>query len=261
LRLSALLLALILADGATIRIAAARLPSDRISSPSGGMLPRLAVFLFYSTPGRLEVIPIRPESAVPRTVELALLGNRALQMLVRRNFVCFPAQAPVFGQRSRRDLQWRLAVLYFVRGWSTRSIADRYGLTRERCGQIISDWRIRAITLGFIQDVTPEGTDLARLAEFHAAAPAAVEAPSAPRGDANGRALTRVATKARDAVVNGSAASSVIQAATAVPSVQSATAVASVQAATAVASVQAATAVAANPTMSRTSLAISPGAR
>ena len=105
---------------------------------------------------------------MPRTTELALLGNRTLQTLVRGNFVCFPSQAPVFGQRSRRDLQWRLAVLYFVRGWSTRSVANRYGLTRERCGQIISDWRIRAVALGYIQDVTPEGTDLASLAETHA---------------------------------------------------------------------------------------------
>ncbi len=106
---------------------------------------------------------------MPRTIELALLGNRTLQTLIRGNFVCFPSQAPVFGQRVRRDLQWRLAVLYFVRGWSTRLIADRYGLTRERCGQIISDWRIRAIALGYIQDVTPEGSDLVRLAELHAA--------------------------------------------------------------------------------------------
>lgn len=113
--------------------------------------------------------PNRPESALPRATELALLGNRTLQTLVRGNFVCFPAQAPVFGQKSRRDLQWRLAVLYFVRGWSTRTVADRYGLTRERCGQIIADWRIRAVALGYIQDVTPEGTDLARLADSHSA--------------------------------------------------------------------------------------------
>ena len=56
-------------------------------------------------------------------------------------------------------------------GGSTRAIAERYGLTRERCGQIISDWRIRAVALGYIQDVTPEGTDLARLADSHAVAP------------------------------------------------------------------------------------------
>ena len=140
--------------------------------------------------------PNRPESAVPRTIELALLGNRTLQTLVRGNFVCFPSQAPVFGQKSRRDLQWRLAVLYFVRGWSTRTIADRYGLTRERCGQIISDWRIRAVALGYIQDVTPEGTDLARLADSHSALPATVGNGHATNGalqELNGVAATAVA--------------------------------------------------------------------
>jgi hypothetical protein len=74
-------------------------------------------------------------------MDLALRGNRALQLAVRRNRVCFPSQAPVFGRKPRRDLQWRLAVLYFIHGWSTREIARRYHLTRERCGQIISDWR------------------------------------------------------------------------------------------------------------------------
>ena len=107
----------------------------------------------------------RLESAPPWITGLTLLGNREIQTLVRGNFVCFPAQAPVFGERSRRNLQWRFAVLYFVRGWSTRVIAERYGLRRERCGQIISDWRVRAIALGYIQDVTPEGTDLMRLVE------------------------------------------------------------------------------------------------
>jgi len=80
-------------------------------------------------------------------------------MAIRRNLVCFPSQAPVFGKLPRRDVQWRLAILYFVRGWSTRDIGVRYGLTRERCGQIISDWRIRAVNMGYIQDVTPDGRD------------------------------------------------------------------------------------------------------
>ena len=92
-------------------------------------------------------------------MDLALLGNRALQVAVRRNLVCFPSQAPIFGKQPRRDVQWRLAVLYFIRGWSTREIARRYGLTRERCGQIITDWRIRAVNMGYIQDVTPDDFD------------------------------------------------------------------------------------------------------
>ena len=88
-------------------------------------------------------------------------------MAIRGNLVSFPSQAPIFGKQPRRDLQWRLAVLYFIRGWSTREIARRYGLTRERCGQIISDWRIRAVNMGYIQDVTPEdSTALAELAGY-----------------------------------------------------------------------------------------------
>jgi hypothetical protein len=98
------------------------------------------------------------------SMDLALLGNRALQVAVRRNLVCFPSQAPIFGKLPRRDVQWRLAVLYFIRGWSTREIARRYGLTRERCGQIITDWRIRAVNMGYIQDVTPQDPDPRALA-------------------------------------------------------------------------------------------------
>lgn len=103
-----------------------------------------------------------------QTADLALLGNRALQIAIRRNLVCFPSQVPIFGKRPRRDVQWRLAVLYFIRGWSTRAIAERYGLTRERCGQIISDWRVRAVNMGYIQDVTPDELDEATLRALQA---------------------------------------------------------------------------------------------
>ena len=97
-----------------------------------------------------------PPRDAEKAMELVLLSNRSLQLAVRSNLVCFPSQAPVFGKHSRRDIQWRLAVLYFIRGWPTRAIARRYGLTRERCGQLISDWRIRAVNMGYIQDITPD---------------------------------------------------------------------------------------------------------
>jgi hypothetical protein len=113
-------------------------------------------------------------------MDLALLGNRALQLAVRRNRVCFPSQVPIFGRKPRRDLQWRLAVLYFIRGWSTREIARRYDLTRERCGQIISDWRIRAVNMGYIQDVTPNDVDDQALLAANAEAPAQAQNP--PQG-------------------------------------------------------------------------------
>ena len=213
-------------------------PSLFSPPPFGGQFPRLAIPFFDLCIGRLEVTPIRSESAVPRTMELALLGNRTLQTLIRGNFVCFPSQAPVFGQRSRRDLQWRFGVLYFVRGWSTRLIADRYGLTRERCGQIISDWRIRAIALGYIQDVTPEGTDLARLADSQT-----IMLPTVHHGAAN-----VTATLIQNGVLP-QAPPQAMPAAKSVPDV------------TPVIAIQAATALSASPAIPRTSLAMSPGTR
>lgn len=116
-------------------------------------------------------------------MDLALLGNRGLQMAIRRNLVCFPSQAPVFGRLPRRDLQWRLAVLYFIRGWSTRQIARRYGLTRERCGQIISEWRMRAVNMGYIQDVTPDGLDEKTMSMINADAPDSDDFGFAKAGD------------------------------------------------------------------------------
>jgi hypothetical protein len=57
-----------------------------------------------------------------------------------------------------------MAVLYSICGWSTPQIARRYRLTRERCGQIISDWRVRAANMGYIQDVKPNAMEEAALA-------------------------------------------------------------------------------------------------
>jgi hypothetical protein len=86
-----------------------------------------------------------------------LLGNRSLQTAVRGNLASFPSQAPSFGKYPLKQIQWRLAVLYFVRGWSQRELARRYGVSARRCGQIISDWRIHAVGLGCVEDIRPGG--------------------------------------------------------------------------------------------------------
>lgn len=86
-------------------------------------------------------------------MDLLSLGNRAIQGAVRHNLVSFPAGALVFPRQSRTDLQWRIAVLYFVRGWSFSAIARRYGLTHERIGQIARDWRKASIAAGYIQEI------------------------------------------------------------------------------------------------------------
>jgi hypothetical protein len=86
-------------------------------------------------------------------VDLSHIGNPRLQSAISRNLVSFPAQAPVFPRQSRTDIQWRVALLYFVRGWSFSDIARRYGLTRSRAGQIARDWRKACVASGYIQEI------------------------------------------------------------------------------------------------------------
>ncbi len=82
--------------------------------------------------------------------------NRVVRQAVRENLVSFPSQIPVFEKQSRPDLQAKIAVLYFVRGWTLDDIAQRYGLVRQRMGQILTAWRVRAVNEGHIQVIVPE---------------------------------------------------------------------------------------------------------
>jgi transposase-like protein len=84
---------------------------------------------------------------------LALMGNTLLRTAITRNLVSFPAQIRPFMRRSSGDLQERIVQLYFVRGWSVRSICDRYGLSKAMAHKMIGEWRIRAVESGFIQEI------------------------------------------------------------------------------------------------------------
>lgn len=83
------------------------------------------------------------------------LENRVLRQAVQENLVSFPSQVPVFGKQSRPDLQQRIVLLYLVGGWTMDDIARRYGLGRQRVGQILTAWRIRAVKDGYIQAIDP----------------------------------------------------------------------------------------------------------
>jgi hypothetical protein len=100
----------------------------------------------------------REQAQPPRATTLLPpdLENRVVRQAVRENLVSFPSQIPVFEKQSRPDLQAKLAVLYFVRGWTMDDIAQRYGLVRQRMGQILTAWRIRAVNEGHIQVILPE---------------------------------------------------------------------------------------------------------
>src|SRR5579863_7577306 len=80
---------------------------------------------------------------------LALLGNTMLRTAITRNLVSFPAQVRPFMKRTSGDLQERIVQLYFVRGWSVRSICERYGLSKAMAH------KLRAVESGYIQEIEP----------------------------------------------------------------------------------------------------------
>jgi hypothetical protein len=84
------------------------------------------------------------------------LENRVLRQAVQENLVNFPSQVPGFGKQARPDLRQKIVLLYFVFGWKMDDIAKRYGLGRQRTGQILTAWRIRAVKEGYIQTIEPE---------------------------------------------------------------------------------------------------------
>jgi hypothetical protein len=78
-----------------------------------------------------------------------------LQEAIRANQVSFPSQIPVFIKHAHGQLQCRMVMLYFVRGWSCDRIAKRYGCTRQHIWQIVSEWRRHAVALGYMQVIPP----------------------------------------------------------------------------------------------------------
>ena len=87
---------------------------------------------------------------------LALLGNKFLRTAIRRNLVSFPAQAPVFAKLQTGAAQARISQLYFVAGWSIQDIGKRYTMSAERVRKSLTDWRVRAISSGYIQEIGPD---------------------------------------------------------------------------------------------------------
>jgi Sigma-70, region 4 len=105
---------------------------------------------------------IRTTGRIERTSESPSWSLSFIRGEIRNRRMSFPAQTPVFTRLHRPDIQWRIVVLYFVRGWSSGSIAMRYGVTRERVRQILRHWFARAREHGYI-DVTPAEGEFAWL--------------------------------------------------------------------------------------------------
>jgi hypothetical protein len=86
-------------------------------------------------------------------MNLALVGNSILRSAIQRNLVSFPSQIPAL---AKRDSQGQIVLLYFVRRWPIRAICNRYGLTKATVQKLLSEWRTRAVSSGYIQDIHPE---------------------------------------------------------------------------------------------------------
>jgi hypothetical protein len=115
-------------------------------------------------------------------MNISLIGNSALRIAIQRNLVSFPAQIPSIVKRPGDDTQQRIAYLYFGRGWPVRNICARYGLGKASVQRLVSEWRIRAVAAGYIQDIHPEDLDLVMYLKDDAewSAPANGEAPLYP---------------------------------------------------------------------------------
>jgi DNA-binding response OmpR family regulator len=84
---------------------------------------------------------------------IAHMSLRRLRTALREGQISFPSQVPIFSCQSRVDIQWRLAQLYFVRGWDCAQLAMRYRVTPARVRQLLSSWVRRALLVGYIQEI------------------------------------------------------------------------------------------------------------
>jgi hypothetical protein len=87
-----------------------------------------------------------------------------LRVAIHANRVSFPVPVPMFAFQHRPEVQWRLAELYFVHGWSPAELGERYRITTSRVRQSLRNWVQRARMLGYLQAVPPGEEPVAPLA-------------------------------------------------------------------------------------------------
>jgi len=77
---------------------------------------------------------------------------------IRQNEIAFPSPTLQFPCQSRPDVQWRVAELFLVHGWTCARLAARYAVTRGRIWWFVRTWVNRAVALGYLQDIPPADT-------------------------------------------------------------------------------------------------------
>jgi hypothetical protein len=86
----------------------------------------------------------------------ASFSNTLLREAVKNNSVSFPSQTPCFASNADGGLHWRIAQLYYVSGWSLGCICRRHRLSKQMVRNILTQWRVRAIAAGLVQEIESE---------------------------------------------------------------------------------------------------------
>lgn len=101
------------------------------------------------------LLAVAIQSHAPREFP-ASFSNALLREAIRNNSVSFPSQTPCFAGDARGRPHWRIAQLYFVSGWSVERICLRHRLSKQMVRNILSQWRLRALAAGFVQEIQTE---------------------------------------------------------------------------------------------------------
>jgi hypothetical protein len=80
---------------------------------------------------------------------------RQLREAILKNEVAFPSPTPQFQGQYRSDVQWRVAELFLIHGWTCTQLASRYGVRRGRIWLFVKSWIDRALELGYLQEIPP----------------------------------------------------------------------------------------------------------
>lgn len=83
-------------------------------------------------------------------------GMATLRRAIRLNAVSFPSQIPIFLKSVDSEMQWRAVLLYFVCGWNSAALAKRFHVPIHRIWQILNQWAVRAMSVGYIQVIDAE---------------------------------------------------------------------------------------------------------
>ena len=101
----------------------------------------------------MELVDEKEEASVKAPI---YPGSAVLRRAVRQNIVSFPSQIQAFLRRPAADMQCRVVLLFFVRGWTSIQIASRFGVPKHVIRGILNEWSVRALALGYIQVIDPE---------------------------------------------------------------------------------------------------------